>query len=155
MHDNLADRRLGNLNVFFGNAVLVELPGDQVALRDAELFFLGIAGNLNNLHAVAQGGQNGVDQVGGRDKHHFRQVERNAQVMIGKGVVLFWVEHLKQGGRRIAPEVHPHFVDFVQHEHRIAGAGLLHALNHTSGQRSDIGPPMPADFRFVAYPRRD
>ena len=59
-------------DVLFGDAVLVELPGDQIALRDAEFFFLGVAGNLDDLHAVAQGGQNGVHQVGRRDKHHFR-----------------------------------------------------------------------------------
>ena len=71
--------------------------------------------------------------------------------MVGEGVVLFRVEHLEQGGRRIAAKILPDFVDFVQHEHRIAGAGLLHALNDTSGQRADIGPAMPADFRFVAH----
>ena len=77
-------------------------------------------------------GKDRIDQIRRRDEHHFGQIERHAQIVIGKGVVLFRVEHLQQGGRRVAAKIHPDLVDFVQHEHRIAGAGLFHALNDAS-----------------------
>ena len=61
------------------------------------------------------------------------------------------IEHLQQGGRGIATKIHADLVDFVEHEDRIAGAGLFHALNHAAGQRADIGPAMAADFGLVPH----
>ncbi|HEY6386936.1 MAG TPA: hypothetical protein VIX91_14765, partial [Candidatus Acidoferrum sp.] len=44
------------------------------------------------------------------------------------------IEHFEQRGGRIAAEVHRHFVDFVEHEDRILGAGLLHHLDDLAGK---------------------
>ena len=61
------------------------------------------------------------------------------------------IEHFHQRRRRIAAEIHGHLVHFVQHEHRIDGAGLAHHLDDLAGQRADIGAAMAANFRFVAH----
>ena len=43
-------------------------------------------------------------------------------------------------------------VDFVQEEDRVHGAALPHALKHSSGQRSHVGPSMAADLGLVSNP---
>src|SRR5205807_9422682 len=48
-------------------------------------------------------------------------------------------------------EVAPYLVDFVEHEDRIFRLRAANALNNLSGQRSDIRPAMPANFRFVMH----
>src|SRR4029079_3784722 len=40
-------------------------------------------------------------------------------------------------------------VDFVQHQHAIARAGLAQALDDVARQRADVGPAMAADLRLV------
>ncbi len=84
------------------------------------------------------------------DEQHVREVERHFEVVIAEGVVLRRVEHLEQRRRRVALEAGGQLVHFVEHEHRVHGAGLFHRLHDASGQRADVGPSMPANFRFVA-----
>ena len=94
-------------------------------------------------------GQNGVDQIGRRNEHDFGQVEGHAQIVVCERVVLFRVEHFEQGGGGIAAKIHADLVDFVQHEDRVVGAGLFHALNDAAGERADIGASMAADLGFI------
>ena len=147
--DDLTHRRLGDADMFLGDAVFVELPGNQIFLGDAQLLFFGIAGDPDHFHPVAQGGQNGVDQIRRCNEHHFGQVEGHAQVVVRERVVLFRVEHFEQGCGGVAAKIHPDLVDFVQHEDRVVGAGLFHALNDAAGQRADVGASMTADLGFI------
>ncbi len=71
--------------------------------------------------------------------------------MIAKRVVLRRVEHFEQRRRRIAAPIRPDFVDLVQHDDRIHRAGVSQRANQPSRQRTDVGPAMSADFRFVAH----
>jgi hypothetical protein len=48
-----------------GEAVVVELPWDEVAAGDLALLFFDVAGDLDDFHAVAQGGGDG-DRAGWR-----------------------------------------------------------------------------------------
>ena len=48
--------------------------------------------------------------------------------MIAERVVLSWIEDLQRCRRRIATEVAAHLVDFIEHQHRIVGAGSAHGL---------------------------
>ena len=45
--------------------------------------------------------------------------------MVCKLVVLSWIEHLEQGGARIAPSVTAHLVDLIKKEDRVVGLDLL------------------------------
>ena len=56
----------------------------------------------------------------------------------------------EQGARRIALERHAQFVDFVEEEHRILRARLLHALNDSSGHRADVRAPVSPNVRLVS-----
>src|SRR3954451_21255899 len=71
--------------------------------------------------------------------------------MVVEGVVLLWIEHLEQCARRIAAPVRAQLIDFVQQDERIGCLRLLYRLDDLAGYGADIGAPVSADFRFVAY----
>ena len=80
---------------------------------------------------------------------HLAQIERHAEVVIHEGVVLRRIEHLEQRARRVALERDAELVHFVQQEHRILGARLLHALDDPSRHGADVGAPVSADVGLV------
>ena len=131
-------------------AVRVELARHQVLLRDRELLALGVAGEVDDLHAIEQRARDVLDEVRGRDEHHLGQIERHAEVVIGERVVLRRVEDLEQRGRGIAVIRAAELVDLVEQEHRVLAAGLLHALEDAAGQRADVRAAMAADVGLVA-----
>jgi len=59
-------------------------------------FFRRVAGQLEDLHAVAQRTGNGVEHVRRRDEEDLGQVERHVEVVIAERVVLFRIEDLEQ-----------------------------------------------------------
>ncbi len=92
-----------------------------------------------------------MQHVRGGDEEHLRQVVLHVEVVIDEHEVLFGIEHFEQRRRRIAAEVHRHLVDFIEHEDRVLGAGLLHHLDDLAGQRADVGAAMSAHFGFIAH----
>ena len=147
--DELGEDLVRDLHVLGLEPVVLHLLGDQEPARDLDLLLLGVARQLDDLHPVAQGGRDGVEQVGGGDEQHLAQVERDLEVVVLEAEVLLRVEHLEQRGRRVAPEVHADLVDLVEHEHRVVRAGGLDALDDPAGQRADVGAPVAADLRLV------
>ena len=77
-------------------AVLLELLRDQVLARDRQLLAPRVAGDLEDLHAVAERRRDGVGDVRRGDEHHVREIVRDLEVVIGERVVLLGVEHLEQ-----------------------------------------------------------
>ena len=134
-----------------GEAVVLHLLGHQVIARDRELLLLGVAGQLEHFHAVAQRPGNRVEHVGGGDEQHLGQVERHVQVVIAEGVVLLRVEHLEQRRRRIAAEVGAELVDLVEDEDRVLRLGAAQPLDDLAGQRADVGAAVAADLGLVAH----
>ena len=127
-----------------------ELLRDQVPLRDLELLLLGVAGELDHLHAVAQRRRDGVEDVRRGDEHDLAEVERHVEVVVLEADVLLRVEHLEQRRRRVAAEVHAELVDLVEHEERVVRARLPQALDDAAGQRADVGAAVAADLGLVA-----
>ena len=147
--DELEHRLVGDLDVLRLEAVVRHLLGDEEPPADLDLLLLGVAGQLDDLHPVAQGGRDRVEQVAGRDEQHLAQVERHLEVVVLEGVVLLRVEDLEQGRARVAPEVHADLVDLVEHEDRVVRAGRLDVLDDPAGQGADVGPAVAADLRLV------
>src|SRR5271165_5036571 len=133
------------------DAVLGSLLGDEVLVRDVQLFFAGVARQFDHFHAVAQRLGYWVHPVGRGDEEHLRQIEGHVQIVVTERVVLLGVQNFHQRGRRIAAEVASQFVDFIQHADGIVALGALQALNDLAGQRTDIGAAMTADFRFIVH----
>ena len=81
-------RLVGELDVLVGDAVLLEQPRQQVAPRDLDFLLDRVAGDLDDLHAVAQRRRD-VEQVVRRaDEQALRQIERQIQVVVDERVVL-------------------------------------------------------------------
>jgi hypothetical protein len=58
---------------------LLDLTRDQVLLRDLRLLALGVARELDDLHAVDERTGDVLDEVRRGDEQHLAQVERNAR----------------------------------------------------------------------------
>ena len=149
--DDLAQRRLRDLDLAVLDAVRLHLALDQIARGDLQLLLLGVAGETDDLHAVAQRPGNRVEHVRRGDEHHARQVERHAEIVVAERVVLLRIEHLEHGRGRIAMDAGAELVDLVQHHHAIARTGLADALDDVARQRADIGAPVAADLRLVVH----
>ncbi len=70
--------------------------------------------------------------------------------MVGERVVLLRIQHLQQGAGRVAVVRRGQLVHLVQHHHRIGDATLLDAVHNPAGHRTDVGPAVATDVRFVA-----
>src|SRR5262249_26058675 len=110
----------------------------------------GVARKADHFHAVLKRRWNRVQYVRGGDEENLGKIVFDVQIMIHEHEVLFRIEDFEQRGRWVAAEVGRHLVDFVEHEHWVAHASLLHHLKNLTGKRTDIGPAMPANFSFIA-----
>ena len=80
----------------------LELARQQEVAGDGDLVVLGVAVEGDQLHAVQQRRGDLLDHVGGGDEQHVGEVQVELEVVVAEGVVLRRVEHLEQGGRRVA-----------------------------------------------------
>ena len=103
-----------------------------------------------HLHAVLERRRNCVQNIGRRHEKDLREIVFNVQIVVREHVVLLWIEHFQQGRRRVAAEIHRHFVHFVQHKDRVLGPGFLHHLDDLTRQCANVGAAMATDFSFVA-----
>src|SRR5436305_150331 len=149
--DQLGDRLVADRELLGPQAVLPELPRQQVTAGDGELLALRVARELHHLHAVEERPRDVLDEVRGADEEYLREVERHAQVVVGEGVVLRRVEHLEERARRVPLVGDAELVDLVEQEHRVLGAGLLHPLDDAAGHGADVGAPVAADVGLVAH----
>ena len=132
-------------------AVRRELLRQQVALRDPELLLLGVARELDHVHAVEQRARDRVERVRGADEQHLREVERQVEVVVAEGAVLLRVEHLEHRARRVAAPVVAHLVDLVDQHQRVRRLGVAQRADDRAGHRADVRAPMAADLRLVAH----
>ena len=132
-------------------AVALDLARHEIALGDLELLGLGVAGELDDLHAVAQRPRDRVQVVGRGDEHDLGEVEGEVEVVVAEGGVLLGVEHLEHRAGRVAAEVRAHLVDLVDHEQRVVGAGVAQRADDHAGHGADVGAAVPADLGLVAH----
>ena len=81
----------------------------------------------------------------------FDKIERHVEIVVAEGGVLLGIERFEQRRTRIAAEVAPDLVDFVEHEDRIFGLGAANALDDLSRQRADVSAAMAANLGFVVH----
>src|SRR5215475_9556145 len=151
VHDDLVKRAFSDLDLIDFESVGLHLPAHQIAPGDLALFRHRVAGEADDLHAVAQRPRYGVEQIRGGDEHHAAEIEWNAEVVVAEAVVLLRVEHLEEGGGRIALDAGAELVDLIEHHHAVARAGLADGLYDVARQRPDIGTPVPADLALVVH----
>ena len=115
------------------------------------LLVLGVARQVDDLHAVAQRLRNGIEHVRSADKEHLGQIERNIQVVVPERVVLLRIQRFQQRRRRVAAEVASQLVDLVQHKDRIVGLRAAQRLHDLPRQGPDVGAAMAANLGFVVH----
>src|ERR1019366_3819338 len=143
---------VGELDVLFdGEAVLGDLPRDEVAEGDDRLFLFGVAFERDDFHAVAQGVGHGVEDVGGGDEEDLGEVKGNVEVVVAVGGILFGVEDFEEGAGGVAAEIAAQLIDFVEHEDGVVGTGTAEGLDDLSGQGADVGAAVAADFGLVVH----
>src|SRR6266481_9821734 len=148
--NDLPDRVVRELHVLLRQPRLQHLLLYQELFRDLDFFRFRVAVQTQYFHAILQGGWNGMDHVRRGHEEDLREVVFDVEVMVHKHEVLFGVEHFEQRRRGVAAEVHRHFVNFVEHEDRVLGAGLFHHLDDLAGQGADVGAAVAANFSLVA-----
>ncbi|MNZ33443.1 hypothetical protein D3C78_507890 [compost metagenome] len=148
--NDVANRRLVELQLTLLQAVGLGLLGREVFDGDIDLLVLGITRQPDDFHAVQQWCRN-VHGVGGAEEHHVRKVVVDFQVMVVEVVVLLGVEHFQQRRGGIATHVAAHLVDLVEQEQRVAHADLGHLLDQAARHGTDIGTAMATDLGFVTH----
>src|SRR6185312_3191956 len=149
--DEPRERRVGEARLFGLESIGLELAGDEVAFGDLELLFLRVAGELDDLHPIAQRAGDGVEDVGGGDEEHVAQVERQGEIVVAEGRVLLGIEHFEQCRSRIALEARAELVDLIEHEHGVAGARLAQTLDDVARESPDIRAAVAADLRLIVH----
>ncbi len=111
-----------------------------------------VAGEFDRLHPVQQRDRDRVEDVGGGDEEDLGEVELEVEVVVAEGVVLGRVEDLEHRRGGVAAEVGAHLVDLVDHEDRVAGAGVAQGADDRPRQGANVGAAVAADLRLVADP---
>ena len=132
-------------------AVALNLFWHQIALGNLELFLAGIAGQLDDLHAVVQRGRDAGRVVCRREEEDVAQIERDLQIVVAEGKILLRVQHLQQRRGRVALVVAAQFVDLVQQHQRVHAARLFERGHDAAGHRADVSLAVAADVRLVAH----
>ena len=102
-----AERVVGEGDLAVGDAVLARSPCDQVAARDVDLLVGRVAGELDDLQAIAERCRHRLEDVRGAHEHHLGEIERELEVVVAERVVLFRVEDLEHRGAGSPPQSAP------------------------------------------------
>ena len=130
-------------------SVFSELPRHEIALGDLEFLTLGVPGEIDRFEAVEQWSRNVLDEVRGRDEQDLRQIERHAEIVVGKRVILRRVEHFEQRRGGISLEGDAELIDLIEQEDRVFCARLLHALDDAARHRPHVRAPVAANIGLV------
>ena len=117
---------------------------------DLAFFVLGVAGKRDDLHPVQKRTRH-VVRVRRGQEHHVREVVFNLHIVIDESRVLFRIQHLKHGRRRVAPEILTHLVDLIEQDKRVRRLGLFQRLNDLAGHRPDVRPTVTPDLGFITH----
>ena len=134
-----------------GQAAGLKLLGQQVLAGNIVFFHAGIAGQLDDVHAVPERAGDAAQIIGGGNKEHMAQIKRDINEMIVEGAVLLRVQRLQQSCRRVAPEVPCQLVDLVQQHQGVGGLGGDHGADDLAGHSTYVGTAVAANLGFVPH----
>ncbi|OQC53698.1 MAG: hypothetical protein BWX55_00919 [Deltaproteobacteria bacterium ADurb.Bin022] len=139
-------------NILHHQAVGFHLLGNQIFFRDLQFFRFRVSGNADHFHSVLKRRRNRLQNIRRRNKHDFRQVVIQIQIVVVERKVLLRIEHLQKRSRRIASEIGAEFIHLIQTKDRIIGTGFFQKLDDFSGHRSDVGPAVSSDLGLIVNP---
>ena len=151
VYSSMTARRAGSENAaWLAFSPFPRPAGHQVTARDVDLLVDRVAGELDHLHPVVEWRRDRVEDVGGGDEHDVGEIEVEIEVVIAERVVLGRIEDLEHRAGGVAAEVGAHLVDLVDHEDRVAGAGVAERADDRPRHRADVGATVAADLGLVA-----
>ena len=141
------------MNVLVADSVFLQEARKHIAPRDLDFLFHRIPEHANDFHAVAQGSRDVVEVIRRADEKNARKVERQVEIVIDEVRVLRWVENLQHRGCWITRRTSGcHFINLVDHQHRISHLHTTKRLQNQSRHRSNVGAAMTANLGLVAHP---
>jgi len=149
--DNVIQDIIRQIDVLIFQARFLKSSRPEVAAGNLGFFTLAVALNPDDLHSIEQRLADRIEGVCRRNKKHLRQIVRQVQIMVAERVVLRRIQDFQEGGGRIPAKVPTHLIDLVQHENWIVHARTAHGLNDASRQRTDVSPPVPAQFGLIVH----
>src|SRR4026209_1934559 len=94
--DDAAKRVLLELTLLGFEPVLLQLPGDQISLRNLEFLALGVTRDRDYFYPVAQRFRYSVDVICRADENNLRKIEWDVEITINECMILCRIEDLKQ-----------------------------------------------------------
>jgi len=148
---NVQKTVFGVLYLIFFQAVFFQTLGHQIPFGDFQFFRINVAGQLNNFHAVQKRLGNRIQRIGGNNKKDVGNIKGKIQVMIPKRRILLRVQHFQQGAGGIALIARPHFINLINHKHRVSGFDDFNSLNDLARHRAYVGSAVALYLRLVAH----
>jgi hypothetical protein len=124
MGNNRAQRVIADLDLIFLQAVGLDLPRHEITPGDLKLLLGRVAGEADDLHAVAQRARNGVEHVRGSNEYHPAKVKRDREIIVAERIVLLGIEDFQERRRRIALDAGAELVDLVEHMTQLRAPAL-------------------------------
>ncbi len=148
---DLAQHAVADLQLRRFHAGPLQGARPQMVAGDLHFLFGDVAAQPDGFHAVQQRAGNRIQRVGGAHEQAVAEIEPLVQIVVQEILVLFRVQHFQQCRRRVALEGLAQFVDLIQHDHRVAGAGVLERLGELARHGTDVGAAVAFDLRLVAH----
>src|SRR5205814_2765975 len=86
--DDFAQRSIGQRQLIGPQAVLAELPRDEITLGDLEFLAFGVAREIDGFETVEQRPGNALDKIRRRDEQDLGQVQRPTETAVDNRVAL-------------------------------------------------------------------
>ena len=149
----LGDHRLEHVvvdrDLVLAEAGPLALPRPEVAACDRDLLVGGVPVEADHLHPVEQRTGDRLGDVRGGDEEDLGEVDLDVEVVVAERGVLRRVEHLEQGGGRIAAPVGADLVDLVEEDHRVHRLRVAEGTHEAAREGADVRPAVAANLRLV------
>jgi len=132
-------------------SVGAKLFGHQPSFRNLDLFVKCVTLQSDDFASIQQWCGDRVQRVGCGNERYLGEVYRRIDVVVDKGVVLFWVKNFEESGARITVMVGMgDLVNLVEKNDRVKTTNFAKGLNDVTGTAGNIGAAVTSDFSFVS-----
>ena len=129
----------------------LSLLWQQVLFGYHQLFLVGIAGELYDLHAVEQRARYRIQRVGRGDEENVGEVYGDLHIVVAELVILLPVQGLQQRAGWVAPVIGAEFVYLVEDHDRVHASGLYESVHQAARHGAYIGLAVAAYLGLIVY----
>jgi len=122
---------------------------NKIVFGNDQLLLSGIAGKLNYLHSVKKSRRNRAAVIRGRDKNNLAEINRELNIVISEGIVLFRIKGFKQSSCRVTLIITSQLVNFIKKNNRVKRTCLSKRIYNSAAHRAYIGLSVSANLCFI------